>query len=112
MLLLDVEHLCIRLVIICGCKRHSMPNPTQLNPWGCSSHVEQEDQSLLRQLEGVAEEALGGRNWMAKLDSDLLDNLGRYRHAFAAELNSYKCGRTFCRRALLLAQPFPVTHST
>jgi hypothetical protein len=46
----------------------------------------QEDQSLLRQLEGVAEEALGGRSWMARLDPDLLDNLGRYRKYRPASL--------------------------
>lgn len=39
----------------------------------------QEDQSLLAALEACSEEALGGRNWMARLDPDFLDNLGRYR---------------------------------
>ena len=43
----------------------------------CECHVTaQEDQSLLQQLEATAEEALGGRNWMARLDADFLDNLG------------------------------------
>ncbi|BDA47514.1 probable serine/threonine-protein kinase/endoribonuclease IRE1 at C-terminar half [Coccomyxa sp. Obi] len=39
----------------------------------------EEDQSLLAALEACSEEALGGRNWMARLDPDFLDNLGRYR---------------------------------
>jgi hypothetical protein len=42
----------------------------------------QEDQSLLQQLEATAEEALGGRNWMARLDPDFLDNLGVYALPF------------------------------
>ncbi len=48
---------------------------TWLNILGCA----QEDQSLLAALEACSEEALGGRNWMARLDPDFLENLGRYR---------------------------------
>ncbi|KAK9828434.1 hypothetical protein WJX81_007728 [Elliptochloris bilobata] len=39
----------------------------------------EEDQTLLAALEAVSEEALGGRNWQARLDAELLGNLGRYR---------------------------------
>ena len=39
----------------------------------------QVDRSLLRSLEGCAEEAIGANSWTSKLDAEFLANLGKYR---------------------------------
>ena len=65
---------------------HALIGFSNVQSCQCPCFGLQEDQSLLRQLEATAEEALGGRNWMARLDPDFLENLGRYRKYRPASL--------------------------